>query len=415
MAVVEQDAPAPPSQVQALEEAFALFCKQTEQLQEAYAGLKQKAERINLELEEANRELEQRVRELDEAHNFQSSILESIPTAVVVTDLSGTVRTFNAAAERMWGVPREEALGRSFHRVLGEHAGLLADVLAGRCRRESVRRELAGPELRTISSTACLVEDSAGRPIGAVQADQDLTRLSELEARVRQQEKLADLGKMAAGLAHEIRKPLNGIKGFASILERKLDCDSAQRRYIGNIMAAADRLNGMLGRLLDFARPDELKLTRCDLRAEAEEVAEFVRAEGLEDGVHLIVSMPDEARVVLADPHKVKQVLLNLVKNGVEALAGPGRVVVSARLEAADGEPQVTVEVADTGRGIAPERLARIFEPFSSDKDGGTGLGLAIVSRILQLHGTRLDVRSRPGEGTAMAFSLPLARSAEER
>ena len=415
MKLAEQNVAAPPGEVQALQEAFARFCEQTAELEEAYARLQEKAERINLQLDAANRELERKVRELDEVSNFQRSILESIPTAVVVSDLDGTVRMLNPAGAEMWGVSREQALGKDFREVMGAHGEVLGAVLAGRCRRETVRREVGGREARVISSTACLVEDSAGRPIGAIQVDRDMTRLCMLESQLRQHEKLADLGKMAAGLAHEIRKPLNGIKGFASILGRSPDRDSAERRYIAHIMSSADRLNGMLGRLLDFARPDDLRLGRCDLRAEAQQVAEFVRAEEPGGEATVAVEVPEAARFVLADGDKVKQVLLNLVKNGVEALEGPGRVTVRARAEPGHGTLGVHVEVMDTGKGIAAEDLGRLGEPFYTDKEGGTGLGLAIVRRILQMHGTEPDITSRPGEGTTVGFFLTAAPGTEER
>jgi PAS domain S-box-containing protein len=401
-----------PEELRALEEAFAYFSDQTAQLKTAYMGLKEKAEQINLELDAANRELERKVQQLDEAYNLQRSILQSIPTAVVVTDLAGAIITLNPAAEKMWGLPAERAVGAHFRSVMQPHHELLAGVLAGRYRQESVRRELGGQEPRIISSTACLVEDSGGRPTGAIQLDNDITRLHRLEVELCQQEKLADLGRMAAGLAHEIRKPLNGIKGFASLLERRLPSGESEQRYVGSIMGAADRLNSMLGRLLDFARPEELHCVPCDLRAEAEEVAEFVRAED-SPGAAIAVDVPEAARSVLADRDKVKQVLLNLVKNGVEALEGPGRVTVSAEPVARDGRKLVRVLVADTGRGIPPEELSRVLQPFYSNKAGGTGLGLPIVQRILQLHGSELNIESHPGRGTTMSFLLPAGGTEE--
>ncbi|MHC4787677.1 MAG: two-component system sensor histidine kinase NtrB [Planctomycetota bacterium] len=414
MKVAEEQADLSASQVRELQEAFAQFCQQTAQLKAAYAELKEKAERVNLELDAANRQLERKVRELDEANNLKRSILESIPTAVVVTDLDGTINTFNPAAEAMWGVSRQDAAGRHFAEVMAPHHGLIGDVLAGRARPETLRRELGGPEPKVIASTACLVEDSSGRPIGALQLDRDLTRLRALESRLHQQEKLADLGKMAAGLAHEIRKPLNGIKGFASILERQAGPHSDRSRYLANITGAADRLSNMLGRLLDFARPDAVRLAPCDLKAEAEQVAEFVRAEDADGPATIVVDVPDEARWALADADKCKQVLLNLVKNGMEALRGEGEVCLSAALEHGGGERLVRVRVADTGSGIPEEVRERILEPFYTEKPGGTGLGLAIVNRILQLHGTQLEVHDRPGGGTSMEFLLPAAADRED-
>ncbi|MHC4592520.1 MAG: two-component system sensor histidine kinase NtrB [Planctomycetota bacterium] len=413
MEVAEEQIELRPEDVLGLQEAFAHFCEQTSQLEQAYRRLKEEAERVNLELEAANRQLEDKVRQLDEVNNLQRSILKSIPTAVVVTDLRGTINTFNPAAEAMWRVPQDWAIGRNFREVMGTQHRLLSDVLNGRPRPEALRRELDGQEPMIVSSRACLVADSDGRPIGAIQVDQDVTRLCALESRLHQQEKLADLGKMAAGLAHEIRKPLNGIKGFASILERTLNCDAAEARYISNITGAADRLSGMLGRLLNFAKPDQPRMVPCDLRAEAEQVAEFVRAEDSESTAVISVDIPEEARAVLADAGKCKQVLLNLVKNGVEALEGPGEVRVTASLECCDGIRHVRVTVSDTGRGIPQEALSRITEPFYSDKEGGTGLGLAIVDRMLQLHGAQLEVTSRPGHGTCMTFALPAAADLE--
>jgi len=410
--LVEQQLDVGPEQLRALEEAFACFTSQTTQLKAAYLALKEKAEQIDLELEAANRELERKVRQLDEVSNLQRSILHSIPTAVVVTDLEGVINTFNPAAERMWGVPAEEAVGVHFRQVMDPHHRLLAGVLAGRYRQEALRRELAGSEPRIISSTACLVEDSAGRPIGALQLDNDITRLRRLEAELCQREKLADLGQMAAGLAHEIRKPLNGIKGFASLLGRRLQEGETEQRYVGSIMGAADRLDSMLGRLLDFARPDDVRCATCDLRAEAEEVAAFVRAEE-RSGARIAVQVPEQARAVRADRDKLKQVLLNLLKNGVEALEGPGSVTVRAEPQCRGAERLVRVSVLDTGRGIAPEDRARILEPFYSNKEGGTGLGLPIVHRILQLHGSQLDIESRPGAGTTMSFLLPAGNMEE--
>jgi len=408
--LAEDKLQAGPEDIRALEQAFEHFSRQTAQLKQAYDELKERADQVNLELEAANRELGQKVRELDEAYNFQHSILESMPTAVVVTDLEGRVRTFNAAAEKMWGISRQATGDRYFEELMAPHHRLLERVLRGGSAQESERRELDGSEPRVISSTACLVQDSAGRPIGAVQLDRDITRMCDLRTELYRQGKLADLGKMAAGLAHEIRKPLNGIKGFASILRRSLQQDEKHERYVANIVEAAERLNGLLSRLLDFARPDSLSLVRCDLKAEAEQIAEFVRAEYPDAPACVAVRVPDEARWVSADPDKLKQVLLNLVQNAVEALNGDeGEVTVTS----APGGEGLRVEVRDTGPGMRPEHMDRIMEPFYTGKENGTGLGLCIVHRILQLHGTRLEVDSEPGRGTVMSFSLPPATSEE--
>jgi PAS domain S-box-containing protein len=402
-----------PEQLEALQQAFDFFTKQTAQLEQAYNELKAETERINLQLEATNRQLQAKVRELDETTNLQQSILAGIPSAVVVVDLDGIIGTFNPAAEALWETACEDAIGRHFSDVLGDHSDLLAGVLRGRRASDDSRREGVGAEARIITSTAALVHDSSGRPIGAVQVDRDITRVCNLETRLNHHEKLADLGKMAAGLVHEIRKPLNGIKGFASLLERRVETDDAEHRYLGNIMHATDRLNGMLGRLLDFARPDGLHPSPCDLEGEMEVVADFLRAEEAAASADILVEVPREASHAMADADKVKQVLLNLGKNALEALEGPGSVTLRSRRCGEDGRT-VRVEVADTGTGIAHEDIPRLTEPFFSAKQGGTGLGLSIVNRILQLHGTELSIESSPGQGTVMAFNLPACLDREE-
>ncbi len=391
-----------------LERAFDQFCEQTEKLQTAYDGLKRKVEAANLELEAVNRELEAKVRKLDEMSNFHKSILESIPTAVVVTDLKGGITTFNSAAEDMWGTTAGYARGRHYEEVMGEHGGLLAKVLEDGKRREGVRRELTDGDARVLfSSTADVVHDSRGNPIGAVQTDRDLTQVCILERQLIQQEKLADLGRMAANMAHEIRKPLNGIKGFASLLKHESGTEEKNGRYLANIMSATDRLNNMLGELLDFAKPADARPRPCDLAEAAGEVAQFISAENHHAGDIVTVDIPDDLRFVRADPAKLRQVLLNLVKNAVDAVGNRGKVGVRAEPEATEfgGEQGIRVIISDNGSGIAPEKIDVIRQPFFSG-NSGAGLGLAICDRILQQHHSELEINSVVGKGTTVEFRL---------
>ena len=398
--------------VEALEEIFQAFSRHTVSLQRTYRRLKEQAANLNLELEQTNARLEGKIRELDKVNNFQRSILSSVPVAVVVTDLDGVIRSFNPAAEQIWNKDADDAVGESYRRVLGRHGWLLRSVLAGRTRHESLRRDVEG-ENRVISSTACLVEDSEGRPIGAVQLDRDVTRLTRMEERLGRQQKLANLGKMAAGLAHEVRKPLNGIKGFASLLRRRFSEDEEGRKYAEHIMDAADRLSRLLARVMGLARPEALDRCRCDLKSQAEQVAEFIRCEDPDRDVHIEIDVPEAARFVMADEDKLKQILLNLMKNAVEASTGSAEVSLTTAEETLDGQRCVHVKIADNGCGMSEETVARMTEPFVSEKDGGAGLGLTVVQRLLRLHDSTLSVSSEPRMGTTMEFTLKPADRTE--
>lgn len=397
----------------ALEDAFEAFSEHTVSLQRTYRRLKEEAARVNQRLDRTNQRLQAKVRELDELANFQRSILSSVPVAVLVTDLKGYIRTFNPAAEQLWDVCADEAIGRSYREVLGPHCRLLERVLCGPSRREDTRR-VVEDENRIISSTASLVEDSKGRPIGAVQLDQDITRVTRLEEGMCRQQKLADLGKMAAGFAHEVKKPLNGIKGFASILRRRFPEDEEGCIYADRIMEAAERLNRMLGRVTGFARPGGLDKRTCDLKEQADSVADFIRFEDPHRELNIQILVPEGARFVLADADKLQQILLNLMKNAAEATDGAGEVVVQASREHQLGGTCVCIRVADDGPGIPKDILSQITEPFVTKKEGGAGLGLAVVDRLLKLHGSKLSAESEAGVGTIMEFALQIPEGTED-
>jgi signal transduction histidine kinase len=181
-------------------------------------------------------------------------------------------------------------------------------------------------------------------------------------------------------------------------------------------MEAAGRLDSMLENLLDFAQPDDVQNGSLDLHRISRQVADFVEVEDeSEDAdVRVQVDVEEDARMVAGDADKIEQVLLNLVKNGVEAIEKSGRVLIGAERIERDGEPKVEVSVIDDGRGIPEGKQDEVMEPFTTDKDGGSGLGLAMVQKILRLHGTDMEIESEPGQGTSMKFYLSVSEKGSE-
>jgi PAS domain S-box-containing protein len=400
--------------VRELENAFRQFNERASVLRQTYVELRGEVARMNHELERVNRRLEAKVQELEEVSSFQNSILSSIPVGVTVTDLDGVIQRFNPPARDIWGVDAEEAIGSSIREVMGCHGQLLERVLAGEPGRRTIQRHLEENGM-VLATTVSVVRDSRGRSIGAIQLDRDVSRMRRLEDRLCRCENMADLGRSAAGLAHEVRKPLNGIKGFASLLRRMADGEQVGK-YSSRIMQAASRLDAMLEDLLDFARPTGLEPCELDLDRIARSVADLVSAENVDRprNVRILVDIPPGARRVIGDAGKIEQVLLNLVKNGVEAIEDEGKVRISARPAPEPDEDRIRVIVEDTGTGIAPERLEAVQEPFTSDKERGIGLGLAMVKKFLRLHGTDVEIDSVPGEGTSVTFTLPAAEKGEQ-
>ncbi len=392
-------------------EAFERFSERTVALERAYEDLQRRAAEINLELERTNRLLEEKVRQLDIARNFMHSMINSIPAGVLVVDGACRIKMMNPTAAALWGVDPSVVEGKLLRDVVGEHAFLLEDTIRQR-KAVSARREVVTADgfRRVLSTTVNPVVGSDGTFAGAVQVDQDITEMLEMERRMLHDQRLVELGKRIASIAHEVRKPLNGIKGFASLLGREAG-EERIRRKVERIIDSVDGLNSMLEDLLDFARPGGVGAGKCDLARQIGMVVDLVRADGLPAGVNIDVQVPLEYRMVKADGTAVRQMLLNLVKNAVEAVGDDGNVYV--RVGPA-GEGRVRVEVEDDGPGIPAEAAQRIFEPFFTTKRGGSGLGLAVVSRLAARHGTEVKVENGPKGGAVFRFELPLCMEGED-
>jgi len=234
-----------------------------------------------------------------------------------------------------------------------------------------------------------------------------LTEVRRLEAEVERRERLSALGNLAAIVGHEVRNPLNAISMGLQRLRREFRPQGEPDEYarmMELMQGEVKRLNGIVEEFLSLARPVPLKLESVRVEELLREVATLVGADAEHRRVHLSVRIPADLPEVRLDPNYLKQVLLNLVMNGLEAMPHGGALTLGALAS----RNSVTVTVEDTGQGIAPDLLPTIFEPYVTTKTKGMGLGLAIARKIVEAHGGRIDVGSRPGEGTRFAITLPL-------
>jgi two-component system, NtrC family, sensor histidine kinase HydH len=248
---------------------------------------------------------------------------------------------------------------------------------------------------------------------------------SRVYAQMKERDRLAVLGQMAAGLAHEIRNPLGAIKGAAQLLADPspdaVQMDPASREFIGIILEEVDRLDRVVGSVLDLARTNQTTVVPTDVNAVVRRTLQVLSAEPGSDDLNVSVTLDPALPRVAIDPEQLRQVLMNLLRNAAQAMGGQGKVTVSSRVRfgrgtrsggPAEGEPFVEINVADNGPGISQKVLENIFMPFFTTKDKGTGLGLAISQRIVQGAGGRIDVRSYEGKGSTFAVILPAAMDA---
>jgi signal transduction histidine kinase len=367
-----------------------------ESLLSSYARLEERAERVDRELVAANEELARKVAELDAVRARLEAILQALPTGVVVRDEQDTIVRMNDAASRILGVSACDLVGTRSPTGPSARYG----------RGENHEYKLPGGDVRVLSTRWSPI-GGGGAVGGSVQILDDRTEIERLQERLHAQSRMAALGNMSGGIAHEIRNPLNAVRGFAELLRRDLSPGTRAARFASRICEGVDEADQIIASMMTIASPERLTLETIDakeLLASAVEAAmRSVPGNAPEKKWQVISSA--SAPPFAADRIKVRQALRNLVANALQAQPEGGVVDVSIT---ADGK-DVLFRVQDAGPGIAPELRSRVAEPFFTTRAEGTGLGLALVHSIAELHGGRLEVSpSRsPLGGADIAFRLP--------
>jgi PAS domain S-box-containing protein len=371
--------------------------------------LGEKSEKLTEELELKNQHLEAALTENEAVRNQLRSVLESLDSAVVMIDPQFRVLLFNPAAEKVYGVSADKVLGEDYAKIFGESAGdhlpLIDTLERGLHLSGHEKYWKVGSHQKPIGYTTCVVRDAQGKGLGAVEISTDLTEIKRLQAQMQHAQVLAAMGEMAATVAHEIRNPLAGIGGFAGLLERDLALDDPRRTLVRKIVQGVASLNKIVSNLLVYTRPMEMQPQRVNLVEWMEDILRYAEIEIQAGGKDISIARDYGFGKLegVIDPEKFQQVFLNLLLNAIQAIPEKGTVTVSAHL---DGQSFLRIGVQDSGTGIPPEALDKIFNPFFTTKEQGTGLGLAIVQRIVHLHGGTLRAESPPGGPTLFEIRI---------
>ena len=338
---------------------------------------------------------------------LNQNVIDSLPSGLTTTDASRRVITFNHAAEKISGLTASAALGQPVSEVLQlppEVTQAFDRGLArGSARRAEVRYRRADGREIDLGLSATYV-DNPGGTTGFLITFQDLTDIKKLERDARMQQRLAAVGEMAAGIAHEIRNPLASMSGSIQILRDELPLSAEQEQLMDIVLRESDRLNGTIRSFLDYARPRRFAIARFDLRRVLQDAGLLLRNSADVHASHAVdIAVPSDPIWFEADEGQMKQIVWNLATNGLRAMPGGGRLCLGA---SADDE-DVVITVSDEGIGIAPEALDGMFQPFQGSFAKGSGLGLAIVHRIVTDYHGEIRVESAPGNGTTVSVRLP--------
>ena len=351
--------------------------------------------------------LERASSEIADLQALNQNVIDSLPSGLVTTDPAQRVLTFNHAAERICGLPAQAALGRPIADVL-QLPEQVTSAFARGLERQGARRiefkfrRAEGTQIDIgLSATHVVTPKGAA---GFLVTFQDLTDIKKLERDARLRQRLAAVGEMAAGIAHEIRNPLASMSGSIQILREDLPLNPEQEQLMDIVLRESDRLNTTIRSFLEYARPRRFEIARFDLRRVLEDAALLLRNSADVREAHSVeVDVPPDPIWFEADEGQLRQIVWNLATNGLRAMPEGGRLVLGGRIE----ESGVVLEVRDDGVGIPAADLEAMFQPFHGSFAKGSGLGLAIVHRIVTDYQGTIKVDSTPGRGTAVAVRLP--------
>ncbi len=353
-----------------------------------------------------------------------SRVIDNLDRAVIATDQEGHITLFNPTAQSYTGMSEKQSLGRHYEHLFAGQDEIVS--LIGQTLREGrsisddenvfLNRSSAPPI--PVSITVSPIFGSGSEQEGVVLIIRDLSRVRELEEALRHADRLSMLGTLAAGLAHEVKNPLGGIRGAAQLLEMELEENSPLSEYTSVMIKEVERVNNIIEELMDLSRPRPPAMTDVNLAQLLGDIVLLQQEAHRKQNIKFHLDLDPSIPPISGDEALLTRMFLNLIKNAAEAVPANGKVAISCKI-ASDYHlhnpgkrpiPWVVVKITDNGPGIAPQDRERIFTPFYTTKQKGSGLGLATCQKIVGSHHGFISVKSKPDEGTTFRVSLPFIR-----
>jgi two-component system sensor histidine kinase HydH len=345
-------------------------------------------------------------RTLEDTSAFADEVVAHLPVGLIATNREGRITFFNAAAEHITGLDTAQAASMASDRMLPTQLCGLKKTIEDGVGISEQEMECTFPNGRMVplSVSATRIVNAVGEFVGHIFILRDLGEVHRLQDEIRRQEKLAAIGGLAAGVAHEIRNPLSSIKGLATYFGEQFEKGSDAKEAADVMVREVDRLNRVITELLDFSKPTDVKPQPTQLTPLLTHSMQLIQQDTANRGIKVIVEVEDNLCPVLVDPDRLTQCLLNLYLNAIQAMPEGGTLTLGCTV---DDNRHVRIVVSDTGKGIDADHLSEIFNPYYTTKGKGTGLGLAIVHKIVEAHHARIKVESIPGKGSTFTLQLP--------
>ena len=339
---------------------------------------------------------------------FSDTVVENMPIGLIALDDQQRIAAFNHTAESLMRLSFQEVMGKASDQILPPE--LCAEIKCPEIENQVIEKEIdctvASGHIVPLEIGASLLADDSGTRLGYVILFKDLTEVRALHQEIERSRRLASVGRLAAGVAHEIRNPLSSIKGFATYFKQRYQ-DVPEDQQTANIMIQeVDRLNRVVSQLLEFARPISVSPKPTSFKDLVADSIKLIERQAQDKQITINTRNSAKIDEINIDPDRISQVLLNLYLNAIEAMEPGGKLQID--ISDSDESGELNIRVADTGKGIAKADLPKIFDPYFTTKSSGTGLGLAIAHNIAEAMGGTIEVKSKAGKGTAFTLRLPV-------
>jgi len=348
---------------------------------------------------------------LNEMKVYTSKLLETMDNAVISVDNKGKIKTFNRKSEEIFGKKKEEVLNKDCQEVL--NLNILGESIFKKCllEKKNITQEMILEEKdlkkKILDLNSSFLTDESGEINGVVVVIRDVTEIKDLNEEVARHKRLAALGKLSAGIAHEIRNPLSSIRGLAQFVYNSFSKTDERKEDLNTIIQEVDRLNKLVVQVLDFAKLKKPSLTRFSLNDLIRRITELFKLEIKDKQIKFSLELSPDISQIQADEDQIRQILMNVIINAIQAIPKKGEIKIKTEKALLKGEPAIKLIIEDSGIGITEKDFNQIFDPFFSTKEKGSGLGLSIVYKLVEAHQGEIKVESKEGKGTKFVIFLP--------
>jgi len=356
-------------------------------------------------------------RTLRNMKDYTTKLLETIDSGVISVDERNTIKTFNKKSEEIFQLKRNEVIGKDAENVLPLKVDNQSIYWLGLQERKKVEQEIeifiGTNSKKTLEVNTSLLSERKDYDGGMVILVRDISRLKTLSEEINRNKRLASLGKLSSGIAHEIRNPLSAISGLAQFLHQSLDESDERKTDLSIILKEVDRLNQLINQILDFSRPKKLEFSKFSLHKMLEELIHLLQLEKNKKVISFRLYAKHKNIFIDADRNQLKQALMNIILNSIQSIDKKGQISISLDSMLSKNKEMTQITIIDNGSGIDSADLPHIFDPFFTKRDNGYGLGLSIAYNIIEMHQGAIKVESEKGKWTKVKIILPNRRQKE--